>query len=51
MIFKGGRENLSQPVFLFIARAIGTGREEYDEIGDCVITPRVQADHESARVR
>ena len=36
--------------FYSVKDQFGTGREEYDDIGDCVLTLlRIQADHESMR--
>lgn len=51
VIFKVGEKTYRNQFFYTVREQFGTGREEFDEIGDCVITLlRVQADHESTRV-
>lgn len=51
VIFKVGGKTYRNQFFYTAREQFGTGREEYDEIADCVITLlRVQADHESTRM-
>ena len=50
VIFKVGENHYRNQFFYSVNQQFGTGREEYDDIGDCVLTLlRVQADHESMR--
>ena len=50
VIFKVADHHYRNQFFYSVKDQFGTGREEYDEIGDCVLTLlRVQADHESTR--
>lgn len=50
VIFKVGDNRYRNQFFYSVKHQFGTGREEYDDIGDCVLTLlRVQADHESMR--
>ena len=50
VIFKVGENHYRNQFFYSVKQQFGTGREEYDDIGDCVLTLlRVQADHESTR--
>lgn len=52
VIFKVGENHYRNQFFYSVKQQFGTGREEYDDIGDCVLTLlRVQADHESMRER
>ena len=51
VIFKVGEKSYRNQFFYTAREQFGTGREEYDEVGDCVITLlRLQADHEAMRV-
>jgi len=51
VIFKVAEKSYRNQFFYTAREQFGTGREEYDEVGDCVITLlRLQADHESTRV-
>ena len=48
---KVGEKSYRNQFFYTAREQFGTGREEYDEVGDCVITLlRLQADHEAMRV-
>ncbi len=50
MIFKVAENRYRNQFFYSVKDQFGTGREEYDDLGDCVITLlRVQADHEAMR--
>jgi hypothetical protein len=50
VIFKVADNRFRNQFFYSVKDQFGTGREEYDDIGDCVLTLlRVQADHESTR--
>jgi hypothetical protein len=50
VIFKVADNRFRNQFFYSVKDQFGTGREEYDDIGDCVLTLlRVQADHESMR--
>lgn len=50
VIFKVADNRYRNQFFYSVKDQFGTGREEYDNIGDCVLTLlRVQADHESTR--
>ena len=50
VIFKVGENRYRNQFFYSVRHQFGTGRDEYDDIGDCVLTLlRVQADHESMR--
>jgi len=50
VIFKVADNRYRNQFFYSVKDQFGTGREEYDDIGDCVLTLlRVQADHESMR--
>ena len=51
VLFKIGEKTYRNQFFYSAREQFGTGREQYDDIGDCVITVlRLQADHESMRV-
>ena len=50
VLFKVADHRYRNQFFYSVKDQFGTGREEYDDIGDCVLTLlRVQADHESTR--
>ncbi len=50
VIFKVGEGRYRNQFFYSVREQYGTGRDEYDDIGDCVVTLlRVQADHEAQR--
>ena len=50
VIFKVADNRYRNQFFYSVKDQFGTGREEYDDIGDCVLTLlRVQADHDSTR--
>ncbi len=50
VIFKVADNRYRNQFFYSVKDQFGTGREEYDDIGDCVLTLlQVQADHESSR--
>ena len=50
VIFKVAESRYRNQFFYSVKDQFGTGREEYDDIGDCVLTLlRVQADHEAMR--
>jgi hypothetical protein len=50
VIFKVADNRFRNQFFYSVKDQFGTGREEYDDIGDCVLTLlRVQADHDSTR--
>lgn len=50
VIFKVGEDRYRCQFFYSVREQYGTGREEYDNIGDCAVTLlRVQADHEVSR--
>lgn len=50
LVFKTGENKFRNQFFYSPRDHYGTGREEYDDIFDCVITLlRVQADHEAQR--
>lgn len=50
VIFKVADNRYRNQFFYSAKDQFGTGREEYDDIGDCVSTLlQVQSDHESAR--
>jgi hypothetical protein len=50
VVFKTGESKFRNQFFYSPRDQYGTGREEYDDIFDCVITLlRVQADHEAQR--
>jgi hypothetical protein len=51
-IFKIGEGRFRNQFFYSVRDQYGTGREEYDDLGDCVITLlRIQADHEAQRAQ
>jgi len=46
VIFKTGKKNYRNQFFYSVREQYGTGRDEYDDIGECVMTLlQVQADH------
>jgi hypothetical protein len=48
VIFKVAEGRYRNQFFYSVREQFGTGRDEYDDIGDCVVTLlRVQADHEA----
>jgi hypothetical protein len=50
VIFKVAESRYRNQFFYSVKDQFGTGREEYDDLGDCVLTLlRVQADHEAMR--
>ena len=50
VIFKVAGNRYRNQFFYSVKDQFGTGREEYDDLGDCVLTLlRVQADHEAMR--
>jgi len=50
VIFKTAESRYRNQFFYSVREQFGTGRDEYDNIGDCVVTLlRVQADHEAQR--
>ncbi len=50
VIFKVADNRYRNQFFYSVKDQFGTGREEYDDVGDCVLTLlQVQADHESIR--
>jgi len=50
VIFKVGENRYRNQFFYSVREQFGTGRDEYDNIGDCAVTLlRVQADHEAQR--
>ena len=50
VIFKVSENRYRNQFFYSVREQFGTGRDEYDNIGDCVVTLlRVQADHEAQR--
>ena len=50
VIFKIDDSRYRNQFFYSVKDQFGTGREEYDDLGDCVLTLlRVQADHEAMR--
>lgn len=50
IIFKVGDSRYRNQFFYSVREQFGTGRDEYDDILDCVVTLlRVQADHEAQR--
>jgi hypothetical protein len=50
VIFKVADSRYRNQFFYSVKDQFGTGREEYDDLGDCVLTLlRVQADHEAMR--
>ena len=50
VIFKVADNRYRNQYFYSVKDQFGTGREEYDDIGDCVLTLlQVQADHELTR--
>ena len=52
VIFKVAENHFRNQFFYSVKDQFGTGREEYDDLGDCVLTLlRIQADHESTRVQ
>ena len=51
VIFKVADSRYRNQFFYTVKDQFGTGREEYDDLGDCVLTLlRIQADHEATRV-
>lgn len=50
VIFKVGESRYRNQFFYSVREQFGTGRDEYNDIFDCVVTLlRVQADHEAQR--
>jgi hypothetical protein len=50
VIFKTGKQAYRPQFFYSVRDQYGTGRDEYTDIGDCVMTLlQVQADHEAKR--
>lgn len=52
VIFKVAENQFRNQFFYSVKEQFGTGREEYDDLGDCVLTLlRIQADHASTRIQ